>query len=261
MIDIAGFFARLIRTLRRIGSDLSELKNIEMYVVAGIAVVFAVVTLFEDSISDEHKWTIALAALALLVYNITVPEKEAFDLDELLDDRAHFVPLPERIKSARQLWIYGPSCVNILNSQNTYAIKNEILSKPNGECRVIIQNPGKEAAMEILRTLLDDNNDHQIQELPKAIQDTLGVLGKMKGWDVQGTFDYKLLDFGPGFSMVAIDPDKRSGVIIVEFYGFYHEHTAGRMHIELTREQSERWYTYWRGQFDRMWMAASPHAE
>jgi hypothetical protein len=259
MGDIAGFFERLIRSLKRIGSDIAQLKNVEMYVVAGIAVVFAIVTLFEDSISDENKWTITLAALALLVYNVTVPQKESYDLDELLDDRAHFVPLPERIRGARQLWIYGPSCINILNNENTWAIKNEILDKPNGECRIIIQNPDKDAAMAILRTLLDENNDHQIQELPKAIHDALGILGKMKSWDVQGEFDYKLLDFGPGFSMVAIDPDKRSGVIIVEFYGFYHEHTAGRMHIELTRAQSERWYMYWRGQFERMWIAASPH--
>jgi hypothetical protein len=31
---------------------------------------------------------------------------------------------------------------------------------------------------------------------------------------------------------------------------------SSRMHIELTRATSEQWYSYWLGQFDRIWQAA-----
>ena len=30
------------------------------------------------------------------------------------------------------------------------------------------------------------------------------------------------------------------------------------MHIELSRKQSDYWYTYWTNQFSRIWEASSP---
>jgi hypothetical protein len=52
---------------------------------------------------------------------------------------------------------------------------------------------------------------------------------------------------------VAVDPDTKNGRIIVEFHGYRNESTDKRMNIELTRENSDRWYTYWTGQFQSMW--------
>jgi hypothetical protein len=244
------------RTVQRIVSDLRARRNIEDYVVSAIAIVFAVLTVAGDLVSDSLKMAAILSALGLLVFHLTVPEQAALSLDEILNDRSHFPPLPERIKGARKLWIYGPSAVNVLSQENTLAIKNEILSHADGEFRVIIQDPDAKEAVNILIQQLDKPLDFQLQELPAAIQITLSILHKLAGWKVSGTFEYRLLPFNPGFSMVVIDPDKNSGLVIVEFYGFYHEHTASRMNIEITRSQSERWFTYWVSQFDRMWEAA-----
>jgi hypothetical protein len=80
----------------------------------------------------------------------------------------------------------------------------------------------------------------------------------MHAWKARGSFDYKLLNYNPGFSLVAVDPSSRNGQVIVEFHGFHNEATSSRMHIELTRQQSERWYTYWTEQFQRIWDAAAP---
>jgi hypothetical protein len=30
------------------------------------------------------------------------------------------------------------------------------------------------------------------------------------------------------------------------------------MHVEITRKQSDRWYSYWSDQFERIWAAATP---
>jgi hypothetical protein len=61
-------------------------------------------------------------------------------------------------------------------------------------------------------------------------------------------------------SLVAIDPGAKQGTVIVEFHGFHNEATASRMHLELTRQLSERWYSYWVEQFDHIWRAAEPEA-
>jgi len=78
----------------------------------------------------------------------------------------------------------------------------------------------------------------------------------MQAWSTQGSLEYRLLDYSPGFSLVAIDPGKRHGTVIVEFHGFHNESTTSRMHIELTRMDSHHWYAYWIDQFDYIWKAA-----
>ena len=55
---------------------------------------------------------------------------------------------------------------------------------------------------------------------------------------------------------LTIDPTDRHGVVIVEFHAFHNQATSSRMHIELTRAASDQWYSYWLGQFDRIWQAA-----
>jgi hypothetical protein len=247
------------RTLKRIFTDIRSLRNIDAYVVALFAVTFAVLTAFGDNIPDQYKMAALLAGMALLVFNITVPEqKNGGKLDDFLNDRSSFPPFRERIKSAHKLWIYGPSAVNILGAENSLAIKDSVLSQKDGELRIIVQNPNEKAAIDILIKQLDELIDYKVQDLPQAIQETLTRLKNMKHWKTSGTFEYRLLDYCPGFSMVVIDPDRNNGVVIVEFYGFYHEHTANRMNIEITKAQSERWYTYWVSQFDHMWQHARP---
>ena len=61
--------------------------------------------------------------------------------------------------------------------------------------------------------------------------------------------------------MVAIDPSSRGGRVIVEFHAFHNEATSSRMHVELTRKQSDHWYSYWTDQFERIWSAAAPPAD
>lgn len=241
------------RVIRRFFSDIKSQRNIEVYIVSLTAIIVAVVGLISDVLPDEVKFAAILAALSLLVFRISVPEAQNRDLDDYLNDRSAFVPLPTLIKGATKLWIYGPSNINILSQDNVIAIRNEILNKPDGEFRVLIQDPEEIEALRIAVRQIDENIDFKVQDLPKAIQDALQILGNIDKWPRTGKFEYRLLPFNPGFSMVAVDPDKSTGVVIVEFYGFYHEHTSSRMHIRITRDESERWYTYWGDQFRRMW--------
>ncbi len=60
-----------------------------------------------------------------------------------------------------------------------------------------------------------------------------------------------------GFSLISIDPTTRKGHVIVEFHGFHNEATSCRMHIEVTRRQSDYWYAYWTNQFGRIWEAST----
>jgi hypothetical protein len=71
-----------------------------------------------------------------------------------------------------------------------------------------------------------------------------------------GRFEHRFAAYNPGFSLVAIDPQAKHGVVIVEFHGFHNESTGSRMHLELRRQDSQHWFDYWADQFDHIWRSA-----
>ncbi|MEZ4668924.1 MAG: hypothetical protein R3E39_13540 [Anaerolineae bacterium] len=232
-------------TFRRVLNDVLAFRNIEAYVIVIIAVGLAVLGVLDDAVPDNWKISAILAGLALLVFQTTNPEHEAPDLDAVLQSRQTMGSFPDRIKGARTLWIYGPSAVNLLRDMPF--IKREILEK-NGKVRVIIQDPNSQSGMDILHDQMDKTTD-----LANSIRMSLDILKNASQW---GGIEYRLLPYSPGFSMVAVDPDKRDGQIIVEFIGFRNDLITDRMHVEITRSQSQHWFDHWVNQYEAMWNAA-----
>lgn len=232
-------------TLRRIVDDILAFRNVEAYVIAAVAVVLAILGVVDDAVPDNWKMAAILAALALLVFQTTRPDNEAPDLDAVLLSRQTMGAFPDRIRGARTLWIYGPSAVNILRDMPY--IKREILEK-NGKVRIIIQDPNSQTGMDILHDQMDKTTD-----LGNSIRMSLDILKNASSW---GGIEYRLLPYSPGFSMVAVDPDKRNGQLLVEFIGFRNDLITDRMHIEITREQSQHWFDHWVKQYEAMWEAA-----
>ena len=245
---------------RRVSHDLRDRRFIDVYSVAIVAFVLAIVSLIGYG-SSQLRWSVVLAALGLLVLRITIPESgpEA-SLDELLRDRFAFdsVPLADRLKDAREIWIFAPSGVNLLNAHNCELLRSGPLSRAGGIVRVVVLDPSRDTAIDLATRQLDDSLDYPTQKFRASLEATIGKLEAIAGWPVVGSFQHRLLAYNPGFSLVAIDPTSRGGRVIVEFHAFHNEATSSRMHVELTRKQSDHWYTYWTDQFERIWSAAAP---
>ncbi len=244
------------RTWARVKTDILALRNIEAYVVAALAIGLAVLGVVDVGISLEVKLAVLLAAMGLLVFNLTVPEQKQVVLDDVLKDRSGFLSTPERIRGAKTLWIYAPSAVQLLDDECLLAIHEEILSQNDGQFRVIIQDPLETASLDILVRQLDKSVDYPVYEMETAIQDTIRRLERIQTWKFSGKFEYRFLSYGPGFSLVAIDPEQNHGSVTPEFFGYHNKYTGDRMHIEITRRQSPHWYKYWVDQFDYMWKEA-----
>lgn len=244
---------------RRIGRDLKNRRYIDAYSIAFVALVLAVLSLVPDIVPDQLRWAALLAGVGILVLRITIPDSLAGTIDELLNDRFAFDnnPLSERIKNAAEVWIFAPTAVNLLSAHNCELLRTGVLNKPDGSLRVVVLDPANEAAVRLATRQLDDSLDYPVQDFGASLQSVIRQLRAMASWQVRGSFDYRLLDYNPGFSIVAIDPTTRSGRVIVEFHGFHNEATSSRMHIEIPRKQSDHWYAYWTDQFNRIWEAAS----
>jgi hypothetical protein len=243
---------------RRIAHDLRSRRFVDAYSAAFVAFVLAVLSLIGDIVPDQVRWAVLLAGVGLLVLRGTIPESSQHTIDDILHDRFAFDenPLPDVLKNAKEIWIFAPTAVNLLSVHNCELLRTGILKKAGGVVRVVVLDPTEEAAVQIATRQLDDALDYPVQNFGSSLQTTLRLLHAVASWNLIGTFEYRVLTYNPGFSLVAIDPSARNGRVIVEFHGFHNEATSSRMHIEITRSQSGHWYEYWTEQFDRIWHAA-----
>ncbi len=240
---------------RRIGRDLRNRRYVDAYVVAFVAFILAGLSLAVDIVPDQVRWAALLAGIGVLVLRITIPESAGSTMDELLNDRFAFDvnPITDRLRNAREIWVFAPSGVNFLSAHNGELLRTGPLSRPGGVVRVVVLDPAQKAAVQLATRQLDEALDYPLQNFTASLQATMHLLRAMAAWQVRGSFEYRFLDYNPGFSLVAIDPSSRNGRLIVEFHGFHNEATSARMHIEITRHQSDHWYNYWTDQFNRIW--------
>jgi hypothetical protein len=243
---------------RRIGNDLRHLRNIDAYAVALIVFVFAVLSVASDILTDTARWAVLFIAVGVLVFRVTLPDHLEGSAEDVLKDRTAFEnkPISARLRSASELWVFAPSAINLLAPQNCDTIRTTMLANPDGVVRVVVLDPAADTAVQFATRQLDDSLDFPSELFRSSLEATCRQLQRMAAWQERGSFEYRLADYSPGFSLVAIDPGARDGVVIVEFHGFHNQVTNTRMHIELTRAISDQWYTYWLTQFDRIWQAA-----
>lgn len=234
----------LFNTLRRIVRDIVAGRNIEAYAIALVAFVMAVLVLLSDALPPSAQMAVLLAGVGLLVFRATSPPPGPPDLDAVLQDRQSYGPFREFIRGGRELWIYGPSAVNVLTSSAD--IEAELLTR-GGSMRVLLQDPSAAPVMEVLARQLDNMSILLAPDIDRSLK----VLHSLQaaGRDVQ----HRLLDYSPGFSMVIVDPHGRNGRLVVEFFGFGSSQIIERMHITIARQQSQYWFEYWVGQYELMW--------
>jgi hypothetical protein len=244
--------------LRRAARDIRRLRNIDAYAVALLIFAFAVASVTGDALSGNLRWAVLLAGVGVLVFRVTLPEGGAGHPEDTLKDRRAFdeVPCEVRIRSARELWVYAPTGINLLSPQTCETIRTSVLGHPDGLARVAVLDPGADAAVGYATGQLDNAQDYPPQLFLSSLQETVHRLRRLAGTKTSGRFSYRFLGFNPGFSLVAIDPRTRHGLVIVEFHGFHNDMTASRMHIELSPGTSEQWYRYWLDQFEHIWQAA-----
>lgn len=250
----------MLKGVRRIWGDLLARRHVESYVVAAAAFVIAVLSLLDDFVSVDVRWAVVLAGVGILVFGMTLPKGDtATSLDAHLHDRSRFdeVPLSRWLPNAREVCIYAPSAVNVL-STHFDLLRRTVLARPDGALRVVVLDPDNESTMQNTERHIDDAVDYPVQRIRESLATTLSHLGAMARWQLPGSVSWRFAEINPGFSLIGIDMGTPSGVVIVEFHGAHNVATGARMHVEITRRSSDRWYAYWTDQFEAMWNTSRP---
>lgn len=243
--------------LRRIAGDLRRRRNIDAHALTVVAVLYALASIFSDTMDDGFRWAVLLSGIGLLIYR-TLPDENPEPAAGILHDRSVYdtVPMSSLFAGVRDVRVFAPSAVNLLSAQTCEILRNGVLARENGSVRIVVLDPREKTAVRQTSRQLDESVEFPVQRLPAALETTTERLRLMSRWKTPGTFDYRLLSYSPGFSLVLIDPDTPAGRVIVEIHGFHNPSTSSRMHLELTRGRDERWYRYWVEQFDHIWRSA-----
>lgn len=243
--------------LRRIKQDVLARRNLDTYTATCIAIVFAALGVVGDVVPETLKWSAVFAGLGMLLFRITLPARPGRLADEIFADRSAYdlAPVQDLLTNATQVWIFAPSAINILSPQNCESIRKKILGRGDGDVRIVVLDPTNQAALDLAVKQLDKSLQYPVQDFRTALATSVQQLATMSQWQEAGTFEYGYLDYNPGFSLVAVNPRRADGRVIVELHGFRNESTGSRMHFTLTRADSDRWFQYWTMQFEEIWNA------
>ncbi|MEO3788434.1 hypothetical protein ABGB12_34325 [Actinocorallia sp. B10E7] len=234
---------------RRIRWDLPRRRDLEARMVTGVALLFAVLSLFGDLVSTDMQLAVCTVGIGLLVHRLTPrePEPRLCAREELLRADVY-----ERLRSAREVWMFAPSGQNFLSAVNRATLREHVLARERGVLRAVVLDPELPATVETAARHL--SGDHPTMPFPEALCWAYAELSELCAGGTMGRGEVRLLGFNPGFSIVAIDPSSRKGMLIVEFHGFHNPSSAARMHLRLTSADGD-WYRYWLGQFEQLWEA------
>lgn len=241
----------------RIGRDLKNLRNIDVYVVAACSLACSLLSLCGDLLSDGIRWGILSSGIALLVGRTALPgDEEAFDGP--IGDRSAFdaQSLPAALRKAREVWLLAPSGKNFLTSTNCDLLRRHVLARRDGSVRVVVIDGSDECAVSLTTRQLTESTEFPVQPFPDSLATALHQLRTMAAWPVAGSIEYRTFGYNPGFSILALDPADQDGVIVVEFHGVRNESTSSRMHLRFTRQEYGHWFGYWCRQFTHVWSTA-----
>lgn len=213
------------------------------------------------SLLDVIKFTmpesIIVALLALLAFDALTERLgilgrienliERIQVGQALKSRSEIPPFTEYSKSASEICIAAVSAIAICPGHINF-FKNKL--KEGCNIKIILLDPNSPH----LETLNEQYGDPSAQDGIKASLTYLEKLVQMK--DTKGKFEVRLVKVFLPVSMVAVDVQKESGSVLVEFH-CYKMSVEERPNIIITAKENPRWFNFYKEQFDQAWSDGS----
>lgn len=165
----------------------------------------------------------------------------------ILRNRKYLPSFESQTRTANEINVVAVSGTTLFFS-NLGAFEKRI--KEGCKLRVILLNPGSNAleAWEM------------ISKTPTTASDIDSVLQILKGLmqleSAEGTCEVRLSEALLPFSMVAVDMERETGEMVVEYHT-YRTALEVRPHFHLTAHESQDWFRFYVQQFEQIWSESS----
>lgn len=255
---------------KQIWSDVSQRKNLELYISLGLAVIVLALDIFNAPVEAALN-EIVLTVLALLIFgmiedrrrdermgealrNVEVLLEKSLASDRIGAEKFFVERLPAlepHLEKARHIQFCG--VVKNRSIRNNMNLLVERL-KSGASIQVILVDPYGESAKSIANP--EDNFPlEMLQTKSKATFDNLSWLAKLP--TSRGSVELRYIDEGLLFTMSAVDVNEEDGIMFVEIYA--QRYVEGkRPKMVLSRDQDGNWYDFYRDQFNLLWEDACP---
>jgi hypothetical protein len=258
-----------MKWLRKIGKDLSEGRNLEIYLTILISIVISILSVL-NVVNTGIVATITLATLSLLALStinnreqISVFQKQVETLSTSVDEKvlenirasSFFVAeqprYDEKLEKAKKIDIAGATLTRTVT--NHLGIFEHRL-KEGAHIRLIIIDPQSDAVKQAALRSYGVQGDSFYRDRIKPTIDLLNILASLP--QQKGKLELRFLPFMPSFGLKLIDPDSIDGNIVVEIY--QHKSLEPNPTFMLDGNRDEKWYRFFQNQFEVLWSSSRP---
>jgi hypothetical protein len=248
----------------RLRLDLRQGRNLDLYVVVGLALVIAVLGVI-GAVDSNVLASCTLAVLALMATSALMSRHQVDDLTAALDrvaanesgnvaaDRFLTERIPAldgEIATATDIGFVGTLTRTM---RDALPVLDRRL-RAGARVRILVIDTDSSANAEsVARSRKADTPDFYRNHVSSTI-DLLRVLATTGS--SEASLQVRLLPFVPTFGMCVVDGMDSHGRIYVEMY--QHRSLESRPAFSLRADRDGRWYTLFAGQFETMWSSGRP---
>jgi hypothetical protein len=249
----------------RLRLDLRQGRNLDLYVVVGLALVIAVLGVV-GAVDSNVLASCTLAVLALMATSALMSRHQVDDLTAALDrvvanesgnvaaDRFLTERIPAldgEIATATDIGFVGVTLTRTM--RDALPVLDRRL-RAGARVRILVIDTDSSANAEsVARSRKADTPDFYRNRVSSTI-DLLRVLATTGS--SEASLQVRLLPFVPTFGMCLVDGGDSHGRIYVEMY--QHRSLESHPAFSLRADRDGRWYTLFAGQFETMWSSGRP---
>jgi hypothetical protein len=162
---------------------------------------------------------------------------------EQLRSRSQLVPARELAQTASEIAFVGVSGISVLVNDLGF-LEQKI--KTGCKLRFILLDPNSPSVQtwNLLASVTTTERD-----ICTALEYLKGL---MQIKNARGKCEVRLSKVYPPYALLISDPNENTGVMNVEFYT-YKTTFSDRPHVQLSRQQNQHWFDFFRGQFEQIW--------
>jgi hypothetical protein len=254
----------MLNFFKRVYQDVLEGQNLEVYLTLLVALVLLILDIF-GLVSPNIVAAGTLATLALLAYSTLNNRQQMHQVAEISTTTQTMVEmavkgeqnaddffwkekrfLSQDLARARFIGLAG---ITLSRTVREYQDVFESRLAAGAELRFVVIDAASTAPQQAVLRSKGGVGASFYADLLRPTVARICLLADLA--QASGKVELGLLPYAPSFGLFVIDPDKPHGRIIVEIY--QHKSLALNPTFELSAQRDDRWYKFFREQFDLLW--------
>lgn len=236
-----------MQMLRRIGEDVRQGENIDLYLTVVVAITLALLNVLglapQSLIPPLTLTVLSLLAVNLLVNRRKVESAEKWFVDKFPDD------WEKQLEDSSELWIFG---INLARTITSYFSLFERKLKRGGTIKVLLVDPHG-AAMKMSAARRAQLN-YEAENLA-FIRTSLKGFCELRGI-APDRMEIRTIDHPLSFGIFAADPDTAKSTLYLSYYPFKIP-TAAIPKIVL-KPKDGYWHDHFKMEMHKLWEFATP---